>query len=381
MRKRRMIYLVLGVILFIISGIIGFKYFDSIKSYMSKYSSYKTATSVVENYRTNEDGTKKAIVAKYIVDGQAYFKISTDYYENPPIVGTLMQVKYNPESPSESVWDNDKMNIGIVVGIVVVALLGILSVIKYFVGSKVDDTSFEEKLEKMKERRIKEEVENYKIVPEKEEVEEFSFFKKKKNSKMLAAASNGKISVYDVDEKNNKIVEDTKANYSSITEENIIKENTSIVQKDEEQQANEIINDQITNEVPSDGTILKNKEPEEIDYDIPQDLSGYTKKDENIELNNQDYEIENKDQEIEDKTETIKEEKTQEKPKEITKNISNNSVEFDYNNNQTIRSIKLTESKDEGINLINEVQKEMEEQEVKVDISDIETKVNLDDLF
>jgi len=146
MRKRRVRYLVLAIVFFIISGFIGYKYFDSIKSYMSQYSSYVSTTSVVENYKTNENGTGKAIVSKYIVDGQAYFKISTDYYEKPPVEGTIIQVKYNPEKPSEAIWDNDKLNIEILIFIIGIALFGILSIIKFFIGSKVDNKTFEEKL-------------------------------------------------------------------------------------------------------------------------------------------------------------------------------------------------------------------------------------------
>lgn len=381
MRKRLKRFLVLGIILFIISGVVGFKYFDSVKSYMTKYSSYITTTSVVENYKTSEDGTKKAIVSKYIVDGQAYFKISSDYYENPPVMGSLMQVKYNPENPAEAVWDNDKLNIGIVVGIIAVALLGFLSIIKFFVGSKVDNRTFEEKLENLKERRIREEVENYKIVPEKEE-EEKTFKKRKKDKKMLAEASNGKLSVYNVDEKNNRMVEDTNANYNSITEENVIKENTNEVIKEEVEQSNDFKEKVATeNEIVSEDTILKNKEPEEPNYDIPQDLSGYTKKDDNIELDNQDYVIENNDNETENEVNNTQEGNVQ----EITKDYSNinsnnkNNIEFDYNNNQTISSIKLTESTEERSNEREE--EALEAQEVKVDISDIETKVDLDDLF
>lgn len=95
------VFVGIGLLLFSISNII---------KYNQKNKTYTETTSIVVDYANNTDGLK-AIIVEYKVDGIAYKKQSNTYSNTPRSKGTKVNIKYNPDDPSDAIWVNDSSNI------------------------------------------------------------------------------------------------------------------------------------------------------------------------------------------------------------------------------------------------------------------------------
>lgn len=86
-----------------------------------------TATVVAYAHNTND---LEAIIVEYQVDGNSYRKQSNTYSIMPKAKGAKVQVKYNPNDPSDAIFVHDSSNIVFpLVGIVFI-LAGIFAFIR-----------------------------------------------------------------------------------------------------------------------------------------------------------------------------------------------------------------------------------------------------------
>lgn len=121
-----------GILFGLIFAVVGigllFFSIKTITSYNEKNSTYTQLTAEVTDYATDDEGLK-AIIVEYQVNGNTYTKTSNAYSNTPKSIGTKVDIKYNPSSPSDAIWVSDSTNIVMPLFGGVFTLVGIIVVV------------------------------------------------------------------------------------------------------------------------------------------------------------------------------------------------------------------------------------------------------------
>lgn len=131
------IFSIISILLGIIIFIFGNKMYNTYKNKKSHYIS-TNATVIAydskETYDTDTGGyhTVYGTIAEYEVNG-TFYKIYPNSYKRPknilPKLGSIVNIRYNPEAPSDAVWENNSTSSSLLIFGSLFVLVGFLFII------------------------------------------------------------------------------------------------------------------------------------------------------------------------------------------------------------------------------------------------------------
>ena len=136
MKNKRKIFIIVGIFTVLIGIMIIFFGINMSNTNRQKKSYYILTNATIVDYdsseSTNSDGFSTTVygtIAEYKVNGKTY-RIYPKSYTSPksllPRIGEVVQIRYNPNSPSDAIWENNEIPYVVLIFGAIFMLAGLL---------------------------------------------------------------------------------------------------------------------------------------------------------------------------------------------------------------------------------------------------------------